>query len=335
MGSGRWDTSIYDAATAHRAATGTRAFAYSHTVTSALPPSAWKAHPTLDPRGVALRESRDSAEHPASRAVTVLFDVTGSMAHIPERLQEKLPELLGLLLRKGYLADPQILFGAIGDATCDAVPLQIGQWESDNRMDDHLTNIVLEQGGGGQKTESYELGLYFMDRHTAMDCDEKRGEKGFLFLIGDEMAYSRVKKDEVARVIGDRLQADIPTRDVVRSLRRRFHVYFILPKNASHGGDRQVLSFWRDLLGQNVIELEDEDAVCETIALAIGLHEGIGLDEGLSDLAGFGVDDRTARAASTALATIAVTVAGATSGSLVRATGGTLTSPGPSTARRL
>jgi hypothetical protein len=335
MGSGRWDASVYDAAAAHRAATGGRAFAYSHAVTSATPRSAWKAHPTLDPKGVALRESRDGDEHPRSRAVTVLFDVTGSMAQIPERLQEKLPELLGLLLRKGYLADPQILFGAIGDATCDAVPLQIGQWESDNRMDDHLTNMVLEKGGGGQKTESYELGLYFMDRHTAMDCYEKRGEKGFLFLIGDELAYPAVKRDEVARVIGDRLQADVPIREVVRSLRRRFHVYFVLPKNASHGGDREVLAFWRDLLGQNVLELEDEEAVCETIALAIGLHEGIDLDEGLSDLADFGVDLRTARTASTALAKIAVATAGTRGGALVRAEGGVLAAAGPSTARRL
>ena len=76
---------------------------------------------------------------------------------MPRVLQTKLPQLLGLLLRKGYASDPQIMFGAIGDATCDRVPLQVGQFESDNRMDDDLGRIVLEGGGGGQMTESYEL----------------------------------------------------------------------------------------------------------------------------------------------------------------------------------
>jgi hypothetical protein len=46
-----------------------------------------------------------------------------------------------------------------------------------------------------------------------------------------------------------------------------------------------VLGTWRGLLGQNVIELADLDAVCETIALTVGLgEEAIDLDEGLADL---------------------------------------------------
>ncbi|HME66727.1 MAG TPA: hypothetical protein VKG61_17700, partial [Streptosporangiaceae bacterium] len=159
MGSGRWSTDVYDAAARFRAATGASAFAYSDS-------GAARVHDTLDPHGVPVRESRDSAEHPQSLAIAVLFDVTGSMRDVPRTLQAKLPQLLGLLLRKGYVTDPQIMFGAIGDATCDHAPLQIGQFESDNRMDGDLGRILLEGGGGGQKTESYELALYFMARHT-------------------------------------------------------------------------------------------------------------------------------------------------------------------------
>ena len=324
MGSGLWSASVYDAAAAHRAATGAPAFAYSAHTFGTTPRSAWTAHPKLDPRGVRLRESRDSGEHPRSRAVTVLFDVTGSMHTIPQRLQAKLPELLGLLLRKGYLAHPQIMFGAIGDATCDAVPLQIGQWESDNRMDEDLERIFLEGGGGGQATESYELALYFMARHTAIDCYEKRGEKGFLFLIGDEMAYPRVKRGEVQRVIGDRLQEDIPVAQIVAELRERFHVYYLLPSTAHHGGERQILDFWRGLLGQHVIELDDPDTVCEAIALLIGLHEGVDLAAGVDDLKDFGVDGSTARSVSTALAPVAAGLAASGGGTVVRAEGGAL-----------
>ena len=160
MGSGRWSTDVYSAAANYRAASGTSAFAYSDS-------GARKAHPALDPSGVAERESRDSDEHPQSTPIAVLFDVTGSMGAVPRVLQTKLPQLLGLLTRKGYATDPHIMFGAIGDATCDRVPLQVGQFESDNRMDDDLARIVLEGGGGGQQHESYELAMYFMARHTA------------------------------------------------------------------------------------------------------------------------------------------------------------------------
>jgi len=50
-------------------------------------------------------------------------------------------------------------------------------------------------------TESYELAMYFMARHTAMDCLDKRGRRGYLFLIGDELAYPKVKAREIAKVM--------------------------------------------------------------------------------------------------------------------------------------
>jgi hypothetical protein len=40
------------------------------------------------------------------------------------------------------------MFGAIGDAETDYVPLQVGQFESNNRMDDQLRGIALEGNGG-------------------------------------------------------------------------------------------------------------------------------------------------------------------------------------------
>jgi hypothetical protein len=284
MGSGRWSTDVYDAAAQYRAATGASAFAHTDS-------GATSVHPSLDPHGVTVRESRDSSEHPRSLAIAVLFDVTGSMRDVPRRLQRKLPQLLGLLLRKGYADDPQVLFGAIGDATCDRAPLQVGQFESDNRMDDDLSRILLEGGGGGQKTESYELAMYFMARHTVTDCYAKRGKRGYLFLIGDEMAYPRVKRGEVGAVTGDGLQADIPMNDIVAELTRAWDTYYILPEGASYAGDREVLSFWRRLLGQNVIELADLSAVTETIALTVGLGEdAISLGDGVADLDDVGSD---------------------------------------------
>ena len=248
MGSGIWSTDVYSAAASYRAAKGASAFAYSDS-------GARTVHDDLDPHGVAIRESRDSAEHPdiAGRRRPLRRDRLDGR-RCPATLQTKLPDLLGLLLRKGYATDPQILFGAVGDATCDRVPLQVGQFESDNRMDEHLGKILLEGGGGGQKTESYELAMYFMARHTAIDCFEKRGRRGYLFIIGDEMRLSAGQGPRGrARSSATGSGEDIPTEDDRRradqDLRRLLHP----PRRGELRGDDRCSAAWRELLGQNVI----------------------------------------------------------------------------------
>src|ERR1700720_42367 len=208
MGSTRWSDDHYHDRAKLRAETGKDAFEYDDAIKSGEADA--RVHDKMNPRDVTVRESRDSDAHPRSHAVGVLFDVTGSMQEVPRILQANLPKLMGLLIRKGYLEHPQILIGAIGDATCDTAPLQVGQFESGIEIEEDLGRLFLEGGGGGHITESYELALYFMARHTAIDCYEKRGRRGYLFVLGDEIPYPRVKRREVARLLGDRLQEDLP-----------------------------------------------------------------------------------------------------------------------------
>src|SRR5579862_9269719 len=202
MGGTYWSDDHYRERAAFLRKAGRSAFEYDDLV-ARMPIHERRVHEKMDPLGIEFRESRDSEVHPNSRAVAVLFDVTGSMRMVPRILQKNLCQLIGLLLRKGYLADPQILVGGIGDATCDRAPLQIGQFESGIEIDQDLAKLWLEGGGGGQQTESYELAMYFMARHTSIDCFEKRGQRGYLFLIGDEMPYPAIKPKEVQRLIGD------------------------------------------------------------------------------------------------------------------------------------
>jgi len=299
MGGTNWSTDAYEEAAHLRKKSGKSDFAYSDTVKST---GKWAIHPTLDPRGVTFRESRDSDAHPRSNAIAVLFDETGSMKSIPHVFQKKLAELMSLLLVKGYIQDPQILFGAFGDATSDHVPLQVGQFESGVEMDEHLRNVVLEGNGGGGGHESYELPLYFLARHTSIDCWEKRGRKGYAFLIGDEMAYPFVNQQQVAKLIGDDLPEDIPLRQIIAEVQRFYHLFFIFPSNASYPADGAHPAFWQDLLGQMVIFLDDENAVSETIALTIGITENaINLAEGKKDLSSAGASVGAIDAAAKAL----------------------------------
>src|SRR5436309_1730677 len=182
MGTTRWSDEHYHDLAKLRARAGRDAFEHDHAIRTGMVNRG--VHQKMNPRGVQVRESRDSDAHPESHAIAVLFDVTGSMQKVPRILQQNLPRLMGLLIRKGYLEHPQILVGAIGDATCDTAPLQVGQFESGIEIEEDLGKLFLEGGGGGQLTESYELAMYFMSRHTSIDCWEKRRKRGYLFIIG-------------------------------------------------------------------------------------------------------------------------------------------------------
>ncbi|HEY7158080.1 MAG TPA: hypothetical protein VH575_29270 [Gemmataceae bacterium] len=295
MGTTRWSDDHYRDRAKLRARTGKDAFEYDHAIRNGE--ADCTVHPKMNPYGVKVRESRDSEAHPRSHAVAVLFDVTGSMQGVPRVLQAHLPKLMGLLIRKGYLDHPQILIGAIGDATCDAVPLQVGQFESGIEIEEDLGKLYLEGGGGGHITESYELALYFMARHTAIDCHEKRGQRGYLFVIGDEIPYPKVKRQEVEAIIGDGLQASIPVEKVVAELQRTYDVYHVLPKMTSNWNNPVVHRRWVELLGQNALRLEEPAAICELIASTIGVAEGkVDLEHLTDDLRQAGSSAALARA---------------------------------------
>src|SRR5437870_13721200 len=87
-------------------------------------------HPLMNPKGARVRESRDSAEHPESLGIVFALDVTGSMGRIPVLLATKeLPKFMNVLTSCS-VRYAQVLFMAVGDATSDRVPLQVGQFET-------------------------------------------------------------------------------------------------------------------------------------------------------------------------------------------------------------
>lgn len=281
MGSGRWSVNTYSQRAQQRQASGQDAFAYSQ---KAQQSGQLLVHQTLDPMNLGYRESRDSAEHPESNSIIVGLDVSGSMAKVVRGIHADLPQLLQLLLDRNYIPHPQIMFSAFSNGSCDRVPMQVGQFESDNRMDQNLENMIL--GGGCDIRESAELMLYVAAYHTAIDCWEKRQKRGYMFLITDEMAYENVKKNELANIFGVEAPEDLPLQDVVATVQEMYHLYVIIPAGASHGGDPKVYDFYKKYVGeQYVIRLDEPSDVSEVIALTIGISEGtIGLDDGIEDL---------------------------------------------------
>lgn len=226
----------------------------------------------MNPYRVSVRESRDSEHHPRSVPIIVAFDVTASMGHIPTRFaKESLGRLMRQLVEHGWVTDPQILFGAVGDAVSDRAPLQIGQFESGLEMDLWLTRIWLESGGG-DLAESYLLVHWFAAHHTATDAWDKRQKKGYLFTIGDAPNKS-LTPHHVRRVFGYAPTAPTEDSSVIASAQARWNVFHILVANSGGMPTSAVVDPWKELLGKGLLVLDKDAAINELVGAALGLCE--------------------------------------------------------------
>jgi hypothetical protein len=266
MGSARWDAtdwSAYAASTTHK--TTDAVFA------------ARAIDPELNPLGVALRESRDSELNPASTAIIVGLDVTGSMGMIADTLaRQGLGTMVEEILARQPVSDPHILIAGIGDVLYDRAPLQVTQFEADIRIARQLEKLWLEKGGGGNACESYTLPWYFAALHTSIDCFEKRGKKGYLFTVGDEEPPADLPAAAIARFLGDRVTRDFDSHELLTLVSRQYHVFHVIVEEGSHArhDPRGVRSRWTELLGQRVIGLSDHRKLAEVIVSAMEVNEG-------------------------------------------------------------
>ena len=265
MGYSRWSDAAYESVRAPRTQLSSEEiFRGTRTIDPLMDPTA------LGVGGV--RESRDSEHHPASVPIIVAFDVTASMGDIPTRFaQEHLGSLMRMLVEQGDVSDPQVLFAAVGDALVDQAPLQVGQFESGLEMDMWLTRLWLE-GGGGDAPESYLLSHWFAANHTAADCWEKRGRKGYLFSIGDA-ANKPLSPAQVQRVFGYAPDGPVDNAAIVAAASERWELFHLLVTRGRRvkGGVRRS---WRRLMGDRMLLLDQTEAICTVIASLVGLSEG-------------------------------------------------------------
>ncbi|MCI5134504.1 MAG: hypothetical protein D3920_05380 [Candidatus Electrothrix sp. AW2] len=235
----------------------------------------------MNPYGITLRESRDSEEHPESVAIILGLDVTGSMGSIPHHLvQDGLPKIMGKIIQSGT-KDPQLMFLAIGDHEYDQSPLQVGQFESSDRLlDKWLTNVYLEGGGGGNTGESYLLAWYFAAFHTAIDCFEKRKKKGFLFTIGDEPTLPDIPVKDLKAIMGNGQYEPSYATTLLDKARQSYHVYHLHIKQTYAGSMQETMDGWKQLLGDHLIILEDHKEVSTVLPQIIAdvVHEDSTID---------------------------------------------------------
>jgi len=234
----------------------------------------------FDPKN-AVRESCDSDEHPNSTPIILGLDVTGSMSRILNVMAEKIGLVMEETYKRNPVPDPQILFSAIGDSVYDRYPLQVTQFESDIRIAEQLTQVYFEKGGGGNNFESYPLTWYFAANHTKTDQFEKRGKKGYIFTFGDDGYPEKLTREEIKKIFGDDVEADIPVEQVLKQVQKKYEVWHFCMEQGGSYRERD-LDKWQKLLGERAVRISDYTKIPEMIVSILQISNGATKEEVLS-----------------------------------------------------
>ena len=209
-------------------------------------------------KNIGIRECRESEEHPVTTPILIAFDVTGSMGRIPHNMiKEQFPVIMAYLIKAGVEC-PQICFMAVGDHYTDRHPIQVGQFEIDTeKLINGLQSLYLEGNGGGNGGESYGLAWIIAGNHTELDSVAKRGQKGFLFTIGDEPIHY----DMESRYLQKHMKyesgcPDITAAGALEKAKEQYHVFHI---HCTDGSNRFSPDSWNPLLNENVIQAHSTD----------------------------------------------------------------------------
>lgn len=251
----------------------------------------------LDPRGMknGLRESCFPPGVDDVMPIVVSIDGTGSMQKIPHHIQKELPKLLETLVEEELSDHPNLLFMCHDDETViENAAFQMSQFEIEaGKLIESLNEMIIPGQGGGNNSEAYHLALYAAANHTSLESYKKNGEKGFMFLIGDEEPYFGTldtakygtKPEVVKGVFGTSIQDEVPMLESLKKVLEKFHFFVIRPGDTSHGKEKRITKNWQELIKmaggnpQNVLEVEQTDAIIPTMVMSIGITKGMDVDE--------------------------------------------------------
>lgn len=292
MGSGSFDHTASAARASMRASTGASAFVHTAAISAGTAVAA--IHDTLNLANKPYRECRDNPDNPVSVPIGVVIDVTGSMGRIADLIIADLNKLVPAIRDRGVVKNPSLCFGAVGDARCDSRRgcFQLGEFEaSDELAEQHLGNIWKTDQGGGTQEESYDLPMYFFANHVQTDHWDNRGEKGFLFIIGDERYYNTTTPKDALEFCGINLEADIPIEATAAKLQERWHTFILRPGQTNNFDDPKVDEAWARLFSsERVMKLEDWHDIVPMIAGTISVMSGEAVDAAIKAAKDSGLD---------------------------------------------
>ena len=233
------------------------------------------------PQFINVRESRDSKDSPNATPIIIGFDSTGSMGYLAAEIaKNSLNKTATMILEKRPVTDPHIMCAAFTSPGHD-LSMQVTQFEADIRVVEQLLDFVLR---GGNRYSYDALVWYFALKHTSTDCFEKRGKKGFLFCIGDEIGDDGsdfiLRSSEIERTYGDKNAPDYKTRELAALTSEKYEIFHIIT------GSRTASAYqtWEPLLpGRNaVIEPKNIEYLAEVMLSLMQVAGGMTKEDAVS-----------------------------------------------------
>ena len=215
----------------------------------------------LDPKG---KKIVSKSKNP----IIIALDVTGSNIDFARLVYDKLPMFYGEIEQKKYLEDFDICICAVGDAKYDDYPIQIGTPAKGLEIDSWLEKIVLESGGGGNDTESYEI----MAHYLANNCEFEKNAKPIVFFIADESAVKKVSKEECKRLGIECKESYNPWL----KLNEKFNnnVFVMLNKYCGRNFRDDFTKSWQEVLPkQHTIRIPEEKAIVDLMLGIIAIQK--------------------------------------------------------------
>ncbi len=247
-----------------------------------------KVNEKFVPKFISVRESRDSEDSPESTPIIIGFDATGSMGYLAAEIaKNSLNKTATMILEKRPVTDPHIMCAAFTEPTSSGYgnPLQVTQFEADIRVVEQLLEFSL---GGGNMYSYDALVWYFAWKHTSIDSLEKRGKKGFLFCIGDEIGDDGkgyiLSSHNIRYTFGDEYSPNYRTRELAELCGKKYEIFHII--TGSHTG--ASLKTWEPLLpGRNaIVESENIQYVSEVMISIMQLVGGAAKESVISQWTG-------------------------------------------------
>jgi hypothetical protein len=120
-----------------------------------------------------------------------------------------------------------------------------------------------------------------------------------LFTIGDESSWDQLDAAALKALMGYPEASTVSDRQLLEEAQRAYHVFHIHINEASYRDNPDVLGYWRGMLGERLLILDDHNAIAETIASTVAVIHGVDLKHVLSTF-----DAATAKTVGNALAKV-------------------------------
>lgn len=216
-----------------------------------------------NPLYINMRESRDSNDSPESTPIIIGFDVTGSMGYLAEEIaKNSLNKTITEIYDKQPVTNPHVMCAAFTSPVQGNQngALQVTQFEADIRVVEQLLDLMVNFGGNRYSYD--DLVWYFAAKHTDIDCYNKRGKKGFLICIGDEVCGfddgDFLSGDQIKKIFGD----DVPeghykTEDILSEASEKYEIFHIIT-DMGYRTERAKAS-WNNLMKGRVAVIRQDD----------------------------------------------------------------------------